>query len=266
MLNAQKYLELVRERGKARKDLKRVYRGIRNRELFLISYANRYSNKGALTPGTDPQDTVDEMSLKRIDAILKRLGEGTYRWKPVRRTYIEKRHSTKLRPVGMPSWNDKLVQDVIKMVLEAYYEPQFRDSSHGFRPGRGCHTALADVYYTWKGIKWFIEGDIKGCFDSIDDEKLLEIIGKQVKDERLLKLVRDMLHAGYVEDWTYHKTYSGTPQGGILTPRTQWKTFLYSLLKFPLVFNIIRALKPGIIAILTLCLTIRTPGTSRMIG
>lgn len=218
MLTAQKYLELVRARGKAKKELKRVYRGIRNRELFLISYANRYSNKGALTPGTDPQDTVDEMSLKRLDAILKRLGEGTYRWKPVKRTYIEKRHSMKLRPVGMPSWNDKLVQDVIKMVLEAYYEPQFRDSSHGFRPGRGCHTALTDVYYTWKGIKWFIEGDIKGCFDSIDGEKLLEIIGKQVKDERLLKLVRDMLHAGYVEDWTYHKTYSGTPQGGILSP------------------------------------------------
>lgn len=104
------------------------------------------------------------------------------------------------------------------MVLEAYYEPQFRDSSHGFRPGRGCHTALAEIYYTWKGIKWFIEGHIKGCFDSIDGEKLLEIIGKQVKDERLLKGIKDMLQAGYVEDWTYHTTYSGTPQGGILSP------------------------------------------------
>lgn len=114
MLNAQKYLELVRTREKAKQDLKRVYRGIRNRELFLISYANRYSNTGALTPGTDSQDTVDEMSLTRIDTIIKRLANGMYRWKPVKRIYIEKRHSMKLRPVGMPSWNDKLVQDVIK--------------------------------------------------------------------------------------------------------------------------------------------------------
>ncbi|MCP4603497.1 MAG: hypothetical protein GY847_23765 [Proteobacteria bacterium] len=218
MLETQKYLELVRERGEAGKELSRVYRGIRRRNLFLNAYANLYANGGALTPGIDPDDTVDGMSVKRIDNIIEQLEEGTFRWKPVRRTYIAKKHSSKKRPLGIPGWNDKLLQEVIKIVLEAYYEPQFRNSSHGFRPNRGCHTALSEIRHQWKGMKWFIEGDIKGCFDNISHEKLLEIIGKQIQDERLLKLLKGLLKAGYIEDWKYNKTYSGTPQGGIISP------------------------------------------------
>jgi group II intron reverse transcriptase/maturase len=218
MLDTQKYLELVRNRGKGGKELSRVYRGIKRKGLFLRAYANLYANDGALTPGIDPHDTVDGMSVRRIDNIIRKLEEGAIKWKPVRRTYIEKKKSSKKRPLGIPGWKDKLLQEAIRIVLETYYEPQFRDSSHGFRPNRGCHTALTAIQYQWHGMKWFIEGDIKGCFDNIRHEKLLEILGKQIKDERLLKLIRGLLNAGYMEDWVYHTTYSGTPQGGIISP------------------------------------------------
>jgi group II intron reverse transcriptase/maturase len=218
MTNAQRYLEIVRRRGKNREELRKVYRNMRNKELFLMAYANLYANDGATTPGIDPNDTVDGMSLKRIDNILQRLESGTFIWKPVRRTYLKKKSSSTLRPLGMPGWNDKLVQEVMRMMLEAYDEPQFRASSHGFRPHRGCHTALREISYTWSGTKWFIETDIKGCFDSIDQDVLIGILGRHIKDERFLKLIRGMVKAGYVEDWKYNTTYSGTPQGGIISP------------------------------------------------
>ncbi len=141
MQSDQAYLEIIRSRGARKLELRRVYRNLQNRELFLRAYAKLYANEGALTPGTDPEDTVDGMSLPRIDSILSSLEAGTYQWKPVRRVYIPKRNGQK-RPLGVPSWSDKLLQEVIRMVLSAYYEPQFSDASHGFRPGRGCHTAL----------------------------------------------------------------------------------------------------------------------------
>lgn len=218
MLNAQKYLEIVRKRGEANAELKRVYRNIRQRGLFFAAYGKLYSNEGATTPGVDPDDTVDGMSLQKIDTILNELENGTYQWKPVRRTYIEKKMSKKLRPLGMPGWRDKLLQEVIRMVLEAYYEPQFRKSSHGFRPNRGCHTALNVIRKTWTGTKWFVETDISGCFDNLDHHFVIEILGRKIKDTRFLKLMKGMLKAGYMEDWKYHQTYSGTPQGGICSP------------------------------------------------
>jgi group II intron reverse transcriptase/maturase len=217
MRDAQTYLEIVRDRGERRLGLKRVYRNLRNKELFLRAYAKLYANQGALTPGTDPKDTVDGMSLKRIDRIIADLEAGTYRWKPSRRSYIPKKNG-KLRALGMPGWRDKLLQQVIHCVLSAYYEPRFSRVSHGFRPGRGCHTALQSIMCTWRGTKWFIEGDIRGCFDEIGHEKLLEVIGRSIKDQRLLKLLRGMLKVGYLEDWKYQQTYSGTPQGGIISP------------------------------------------------
>ena len=217
MQSAQTYLEIVRSRGERRLELRRVYRNLQNKELFLRAYAKLYTNEGALTPGTDPTDTIDDMSLTRIDDIIKSLAAGTYQWKPARRIYIPKKRG-KLRPLGMPSWSDKLLQEVIRTVLAAYYEPQFSNASHGFRGGRGCHTALQSILYHWKGTKWFIEGDIQGCFDHIDHDKLLQIIRRSIRDERLLKLLSGMLEAGYMEDWHYHATYSGTPQGGIVSP------------------------------------------------
>ena len=218
LYHAQKYLEVVRKRGEAGKELRRVYYNIRaNKELYLAAYAKLYANNGVLTPGVDPEDTIDGMSLARIDDIIEQLKRKTYEWKPVRRTYILKQDRKSKRPLGMPGWRDKLLMEVIRMVLEAYYEPQFRNCSHGFRPGRGCHTAL-DAVSKWNGVRWFIEGDIKGCFDNIDWNVTLGILRRNIKDEDFLRLLKGMLEAGYVEDWKYHQTYSGTPQGGIVSP------------------------------------------------
>lgn len=217
MLNAQSYLDLIHDRGQRGLPLERVYRNLQRSDLFLAAYGKLYANAGAMTAGIDRQDSIDGMSLNRIDRIISDLANGAFRWKPVRRIYIPKANGKK-RPLGIPGWSDKLMQEVLRQVLEAYYEPQFSSHSHGFRPQRGCHTALEEIVCNWKGTRWFIEGDIKGCFDNIDHDILLELIGRKIQDNRLMKLLKTMLRAGYMEDWKYSQTYSGTPQGGILSP------------------------------------------------
>lgn len=217
MHTTPKYLEIVKSRGERRLELKRVYRNLQNKELFLTAYSRIYENTGAVTRGIDPTDTVDGMSLKKIEKIIDRLKNGKYKWKPARRIYIPKSNG-KLRPISIPGWSDKLLQKVIEMVLCTYYEPQFYNNSHGFRPVRGCHTALEEIVYKWQGMKWFIELDIRGCFDNINQEKLLTIIEKNIKDNRLLKLIKKMTKAGYINNFKYERTYSGVPQGGILSP------------------------------------------------
>lgn len=217
MLSAESYLNVIQSRGKRGLPLERVYRNMRNKDLFLRAYGNIYANKGATTKGTAPSDTIQGMSLAKIDKIIEQLGMGTYQWKPSRRMYIPKSNG-KMRPLSVPNWSDKLVQEVIRMILEAYYEPTFRESSHGFRPNRSCHTALHKIKYQWKGTKWFIEGDIKGCFDNINHQTLLDLLSCRIHDNRFLKLIREMLKAGYLENWTFYQNYSGTPQGGIISP------------------------------------------------
>lgn len=217
MLSTQDYLTLVSDRSRRNLPLKRVYRNIRNENLFLTAYGNLYANDGALTPGSDPSDTIQGMSRQYITNIIEELKEGRYQWTPARATHRPKKKGGKRR-LSMPGWKDKLLQEVLRLVLEAYYEAQFRDSSHGYRPGRGCHTALQHIQNNWTGTKWFIEGDIKGCFDNIDHEILLATIAEDIQDNRFIKLLRGMLEAGYMEKWDYHKTYSGTPQGGVLSP------------------------------------------------
>jgi group II intron reverse transcriptase/maturase len=217
MRNAQTILGLIRERGSKGLPLERVYRLLFNRELYLTAYGRIYRNAGAMTAGTTTE-TVDGMALQKIDAIIEALRLERYRWTPVRRVYIEKKHSTKKRPLGIPSWSDKLLQEVIRMILEAYYEPTFSPHSHGFRPERGCHSALREIYQTWTGVVWFIEGDIAQCFTSLDHSILLEILSESVHDGRFIRLIRELLKAGYLEDWRFHQTHSGTPQGGICSP------------------------------------------------
>ena len=170
-----------------------------------------------MTPGSTPE-TVDQMSLAKIDAIMEALRYERSRWTPVRRTYIEKRHSTKKRALGLPTWSDKLLQEVIRLILESYFEPQFSPHSHGFRPGRGCHTALREIDQTWLGTTWYIEGDIKACFDSLDHTILVHIMAEHIHDGRFLRLIRELLQAGYLEEWRYNATLSGAPQGGIVSP------------------------------------------------
>ena len=216
MRTAETVLSVIRERGKRGLPLTDVYRQLYNEELYLEAYGRIYRNDGAMTRGiTD--ETVDGMSQEKIASIIEALRCERYRWTPVRRVEIPKKNG-KTRPLGIPTWSDKLLQEVMRLILEAYYEPQFSNHSHGFRPKRGCHTALESIQRGWKGTKWLIEGDIKGCFDNIDHEVLLKILREKILDNRFLRLVEGLLRAGYCEQWRYRPTLSGTPQGGIISP------------------------------------------------
>lgn len=216
MQNAEAVLDVLRERGRRGLPLDELYRQMFNPQLYLLAYGRIYANKGAMTPGAT-QETVDGMSMGRIERIIDAMRHERYRFSPVRRVYIPKK-SGKLRPLGLPTWSDKLVGEVMRLLLEAYYEPTFSDRSHGFRPGRGCHTALQEVAYTWTGTAWFIEGDLADCFGSFDHSVLLQILGESIHDNRFLRLVRQMCQAGYLEDWTWGATLSGVPQGGVVSP------------------------------------------------
>jgi len=217
MREAETILGIIRERGRKGLPLERVYRLLFNPKLYLKAYAKIYRNAGAMTPGST-EETVDGMSMTKIEAIIGALRRERYRWRPARRTYIEKKGSNKKRPLGLPTWSDKLLQEVIRLILEAYYEPRFSDRSHGFRPGRGCHTALTEIKRGWQGTAWFIEGDISDCFGSLDHELLLSILSEKIHDGRFLRLIGTLLKAGYLEDWRFNATLSGSPQGGIVSP------------------------------------------------
>jgi retron-type reverse transcriptase len=213
MQSAEAVLAVLRDRGRRGLPLDELYRQMFNPQLYLLAYGRIYANKGAMTPGAT-QETVDGMSLEKIGRIIDAMRHERYRFAPVRRVYIPKK-SGKLRPLGLPTWSDKLVSEVVRLLLEAYYEPTFSDRSHGFRPGRGCHTALREVAHTWTGTTWFIEGDLAGCFGSFDHSVLLSILGEKIHDNRFLRLVADMCRAGYLEDWTWGATLSGVPQGAL---------------------------------------------------
>lgn len=216
MQNAEAVLNILRERGRRNLPCKELYRQLFNPHLYLMAYGRLYSNHGAMTPGSD-RETADGMSMARIGRIIDEMRHERYRFKPARRTYIPKRNGT-MRPLGLPSWSDKLVGEVIRILLQAYYEPTFSDRSHGFRPRKGCHSALSEVANTWTGTTWFIEGDISDCFGSLDHDIMLGILGEKMHDNRFLRLLRNMLHAGYLEDWEWAPTLSGAPQGGVTSP------------------------------------------------
>jgi group II intron reverse transcriptase/maturase len=216
MQTAEHVLEAMRHLGEKGLPLTRVYRQLFNRNLYLAAYAKLYQNEGAMTKGVD-DDTIDGMSLERIDAIIEDLRHERFRFAPLRRVWREKKDGKK-RPIGISNFSSKLVQEVLRGILEAYYEPQFSENSHGFRPEKGCHTALSQIRQQFKASSWFIEGDIKACFDTIDHECLLTILAEKIKDGRVLNLIRAGLKAGVMEDWVYNANYSGTPQGGVLSP------------------------------------------------
>lgn len=217
MQRAATVLRVIHQLGVRREPLRRVYRLLFNQELYLLAYGKIYRNAGSLTLGVT-DETADGMSLKKIDTIIALLREERYRWKPVRRVWIEKPRSNKKRPLGLPVWSDKLLQEVIRLILDAYYEPHFSESSHGFRQKRGCHTALTEIHRNWTGTTWFVEGDISGCFDSLDKSVLLSILSESIHDKRLLRLIGNLLDAGYLEEWKLHRTLSGVPQGSVLSP------------------------------------------------
>jgi group II intron reverse transcriptase/maturase len=216
MRSSENVFGMLRDRGKRGLSVDDLYRQLYNPSLYLRAYGRIYANDGAMTKGATPE-TADAMSLAKIHRIIDDLRHERYRWTPARRTYVKKKNG-KLRPLGLPSFSDKLLQEVIRSLLEAYYEPQFSEASHGFRPQRGCHTALSHIEHTWKGTHWFIEGDIKACFDQLDHDVLLKILAEKIHDNRFLRLIKHLLQAGYLEEWRYHTTMSGAPQGGIVSP------------------------------------------------
>ena len=216
MQSAETVLGILRERGRRGLPCNELYRQMFNPELYLVAYGRIYSNKGAMTPGTTAE-TADGMSLGKIHKITELMRQERYRFSPVKRVMIPKKNG-KMRPLGLPGWSDKLVSEVMRLLLEAYYEPQFSGRSHGFRPKKGCHTALREVANTWTGTTWLIESDISDCFGSLDHGVMMSILAEKIHDNRFLRLLRNMLKAGYLEDWVWNATLSGAPQGGVLSP------------------------------------------------
>lgn len=217
MREAETVLGIIRERGRRSLPLEDVYRQLYNPKLYLLAYGRIYRNKGAMTPGVTAE-TVDGMSMAKIERTIEQLRYERFHWHPTRRVYIEKKSSKKKRPLGMPTWTDKLVQEVIRLILDAYYDPQFSPHSHGFRPQHGCHTALTEVRQKCRGTTWFIEGDISQCFERLDHQVLLQTLAEKIHDNRFLRLINEALKVGYLEEWRWHSTLSGTPQGGIVSP------------------------------------------------
>lgn len=194
----------------------RLYKILFNEEMYFVAYQKLYANEGNMSKDVDGT-TIDGMSISKIKQLVEAIRNESYQPRPSRRIYILKKNGKK-RPLGIPSFGDKLVQEVIRMILQSIYEGYFENSSHGFRPKRSCHSALMNVKKTFTGTKWFVEGDIRGFFDSIDHDILMGILKERIADERFLRLIRKFLNAGYVEDWVFNRTYSGTPQGGIISP------------------------------------------------
>ena len=208
----------------------RLYRNLYNPEFYWLAYKNIYANTGSMTAGSDGT-TIDGMSDERIEKIIVSLRDKSYQPKPARREYIAKKNSSKMRPLGIQSGNDKLVQEVVKMILESIYEPVFSNHSHGFRPNRSCQTALQQIQNTFTGANWFVEGDIHACFDSFNHHTVVKLLRKRIEDEAFIQLIWKFLKAGYMEQWTYNRTYSGVPQGSGVSPVLA-NIYLHELDKF----------------------------------
>lgn len=212
----QRRLDSIRHLSRQGKRINGLFRLLLSPLLWERAYAEIAPNRGALTRGATER-TLDGFSVERVQTLISQLQAGTYRFTPVRRVYLPKPNG-KFRPLGIPTADDKLVQGVVKLLLELIYEPVFSRHSHGFRRHHSCHTALSNIQDTWHGLKWFVDIDVVGFFDNINHEILLSLLRKRIDDERFLRLIAGMLKAGYLEDWTFHTTFSGTPQGGVASP------------------------------------------------
>jgi group II intron reverse transcriptase/maturase len=187
-----------------------------NPELLMLAYDNIKSKPGNMTQGVVPE-TLDGINLEWFIEISKQLSTEQFNFKPSRRINIPKASGGK-RPLSIAPPRDKIVQEGIKMILEAIYEPIFLDCSHGFRPHRSCHSALKDFRTNFQLTQWIIEGDISKCFDSIDHHKLMTLIETKITDRKFTRLIWKSLKAGYFEFRIYHNNLAGTPQGSIVSP------------------------------------------------
>lgn len=213
---ALKRMEMLPELARAGKRVNGLFRLLTCRPLWMAGLDRIKRNKGAETPGVDGQ-VVGTLGLGEIESAIGHITAGSYSPKPVRRIYIPKANG-KLRPLGIPTAMDRLVQEVVRSVLSQIYEPIFSGHSHGFRPKRSCHTALDHIKYEWTGVKWFVEVDVKGYFDNINHSILLDMLSKRIDDDKFIALISKMLKSGFLDQWRYNETYSGTPQGGVISP------------------------------------------------
>lgn len=195
---------------------KRLYENLYNEDFYIRAYLKLAPHEGNMTKGTDGK-TIDGFGFETVESIIQRMKLEQYQPKPSRLKYIEKKNG-KLRPLGVANFEDKLVQEVLREILEAIYEPVFKDSSHGFRPGRSCHTAMRRIQLTGKGASWVIEGDLSNFFGTIDHDILLKILAKRIDDGRVLGLIRKFLKAGYLNGSSFEESELGTPQGSVLSP------------------------------------------------
>lgn len=193
-----------------------IYTLMFNTSMYEIAYHKLKSNPGNMTSGID-KVTLDGISLEVFHGIIQSMKDESFQFKPGRRVNIPKANG-KTRPLTVAPPRDKIVQEVMRMILEAIFEPTFLDSSHGFRPNRSCHTALRQIKTQFGGASFFIEGDISKCFDSFDHTLLIELIKQRVNDERFIKLLWKTLKAGYVEFNRTKLSIIGTPQGSIISP------------------------------------------------
>ena len=218
MQKAELVLANLRQKSRRKEDyvFTRLYRNLFNPDFYLNAYAKLARKEGNMTHGTD-EATIDGFGTTKIKQLISLIRSERYNPKPVRRVYIPKKNG-KLRPLGIPSFDDKLIQEIIRQILEAIYEPQFSDNSHGFRPYRSCHTALQQIRNTGSGTSWIIEGDIKGYFDNIDHDILIKLLSKRIKDGRFLHLIRKFLKCGIMEEGKIRDSITGAPQGGVASP------------------------------------------------
>jgi len=221
-LKAIERLEVIRQLNARSGWINRnLYKLMFSPDLYVLAYERIKSEPGNMTPGTD-NETLDGFSMDDINQLVQEMRTEKYQCKPVRRTYIPKSNG-KLRKLGISSTRDKVVQEVIRFILEAVYDSphgsHFKDTSHGFRRERSCHSALKEIQRRWTGVTWFVEGDIQNCFDDIDHEILVNIIREKIMDERFINLIRKILKAGYQDlDEVRKDSLAGTPQGGIVSP------------------------------------------------
>jgi group II intron reverse transcriptase/maturase len=216
MLSPQEILISLKKRNKSDNKYRKLYKNLYNLDFYKLAYSNIYTKPSQMTKASD-DSTIDGMSIDRINKLIEKLRNRSYRPTDLRRIYIQKKND-KTRPISISSFEDKLIQEIIKLILEAIYDDNFSEYSHGFRPNKSCHSALEQIRQKFKGTSWFIEGDIKSCFDSIDHVILLNILKEKIKDDSFIHLINLFLKSGYLENQVYHKTYSGTPQGSIISP------------------------------------------------
>ncbi len=198
-----------------------LYRLMYKEDVYILAYERIKSAPGNMTPGTDGK-TIDGISMRMIQNIIQEMRTEQFQFKPVRTVYLPKPNGKKRR-LGIPSTRDKIVQEVIHIILECIYDspkgPYFHEASHGFRPDRSCHTALREIRGKWPAINWFLEGDIQSCFDAIDHGVLVTLLRKKIRDERFLNLIWKLLRAGYLDlREARHDSLAGTPQGGLASP------------------------------------------------